>query len=95
MRQLTERRWISIGIAVGLFAAIFIAREVVGTLGDAISFLYVIPVVLVGTAHGTRAGILAGTVAFVLSSAGTVMMDLPVTLLGYVNGRSCTCSSVA
>jgi diguanylate cyclase len=85
MRSLTERRWASIAIAAALFAAIFIARMVVGTTGDAISFLYVIPVVLVATSRGTRAGMLAGVVAFVLSSIGTLMMDLPVTPLGYVN----------
>lgn len=84
MKVLTERRWATI-IAATLFVAIFVAREAVGTLGDAISFLYVIPVVLVATARGTRAGMLAGAVAFVLSSVGTLMMDLPVTPLGYVN----------
>lgn len=85
MKLLTERRWAGVVIAAALFAAIFVAREAVGTLGDAISFLYVIPVVLVATSRGTRAGMLAGGVAFVLSSAGTLMMDLPVTPLGYVN----------
>jgi len=85
MKLLTERRGVSVAIAAVLFAAIFVAREAVGTLGDATSFLYVIPVVLVATSLGTRAGMLAGAVAFVLSSAGTLMMDLPVTPLGYVN----------
>jgi diguanylate cyclase (GGDEF)-like protein/PAS domain S-box-containing protein len=85
MRFLAERRWVSVAIAASLFAAIFVARATVGTLGDAISFLYVIPVVLVATSRGTRAGMLAGTVAFLLSSLGTLTMDLPVTPLGYVN----------
>jgi diguanylate cyclase len=85
MKLLTERRWTSVIVATVLFAAIFVARELVGALGDAISFLYVIPVVLVATSRGTRAGVLAGIVAFVLSSAGTLMMGLPVTPLGYVN----------
>lgn len=85
MRALTERRWASIAVAAVLFAAIFAARAAVGTTGDAISFLFVIPVVLVATSRGTRAGMLAGAVAFVLSSAGTLMMDLPVTPLGYFN----------
>jgi diguanylate cyclase (GGDEF)-like protein/PAS domain S-box-containing protein len=85
MKLLTERRRVAVAIAAVLFASIFIARETVGTLGDAISFLYVVPVVLVATSAGTRAGMLAGAVAFVLSSAGTLMADLPVTPLGYVN----------
>jgi diguanylate cyclase len=85
MKLLAERLWVSIAIAATLFVAIFVARETMGTLGDAISFLYVIPVVLVATACGTRAGMLAGTVAFLFSSLGTLTMDLPVTPLGYVN----------
>ncbi len=85
MKLLTERRWASIAIAAAFFAAIFAAREAVGTLGDATSFLYVIPVVLVATSFGARAGMLAGAVAFVLSSLGTLLMDLPITSLGYVN----------
>jgi diguanylate cyclase (GGDEF)-like protein/PAS domain S-box-containing protein len=82
---MTERRWAGIAIAAFLFVAIGVARATVGTFGDAISFLYVVPVVLVATSAGTRAGISAGAVAFVLSSVGTLAMDLPVTPLGYVN----------
>jgi diguanylate cyclase len=85
MRLLTERRLASIAAATVLFAAIFVARATVGTLGDAISFLYVIPVVLIAISAGTRAGLAAGAVAFALSSIGTLMLDQPVTALGYVN----------
>jgi diguanylate cyclase len=81
----TERRRVALLAASLLFAAIFVARETVGVLGDATSFLYVIPVVLVATSRGTLAGMLAGAVAFALSSIGTLLMDLPVTPLGYVN----------
>jgi diguanylate cyclase (GGDEF)-like protein/PAS domain S-box-containing protein len=75
----------ALGVGALLFAAIFAARATVGTLGDAISFLYVIPVVLVAIACGTRVGMAAGAAAFVLSSVGTLMLDQPVTALGYVN----------
>jgi diguanylate cyclase (GGDEF)-like protein/PAS domain S-box-containing protein len=85
MTLLTERRFASIAAAAVLFAAIFVARATVGTLGDAISFLYVIPVVLVAISAGARAGLLAGAVAFVLSSLGTLTLDQPVTALGYLN----------
>jgi diguanylate cyclase (GGDEF)-like protein/PAS domain S-box-containing protein len=85
MRLLTERRLANVVAAAALFAAIFVARATVGTLGDATSFLYVVPVVLVGISAGTRAGLIAGAVAFLLSSAGTLMLDQPVTALGYVN----------
>jgi diguanylate cyclase len=85
MRVLTEHRWAGVVIATVLFAAIFVLRVTVGTLADAISFLYVLPVVLVATARGTRAGLLAGTVAFLLSSAGASMADAPASALGYAN----------
>jgi PAS domain S-box-containing protein len=82
---LTERRRHTVALGTCLFVAVFVARAVFGTLGDAISFLYVIPVVLVATTAGARAGLLAGCVAFALSSIGTLMADLPVTALGYAN----------
>lgn len=85
MKVLTERRWAGVAIAAVLFAAIFVLRVTVGTLADALGFLYVIPVVLVATARGTRAGLLAGAVAFLLSSVGALMVDAPASLLGYVN----------
>ncbi len=68
-----------------LFAAIFVLRATVGSVGDAISFLYVIPVVMVAVAAGARAGLLAGAVAFALSSLGSIVGHLPVSPLGYVN----------
>ncbi|MGC1851186.1 MAG: GGDEF domain-containing protein [Solirubrobacterales bacterium] len=85
MRLLTERRWAGVVIAAVLFAAIFALRVTVGTLADAISFLYVIPIVLVATARGTRAGLLAGAAAFLLSSVGALIVDAPTSVLGYVN----------
>jgi diguanylate cyclase (GGDEF)-like protein/PAS domain S-box-containing protein len=72
-------------VAALLFAAIFVLRATVGAVGDAISFLYVVPVVLVAVAFGTRAGLLAGAAAFALSSLGSILGDLPVSVLGYVN----------
>jgi diguanylate cyclase (GGDEF)-like protein/PAS domain S-box-containing protein len=72
-------------IAALFFAAIFALRATIGSTGDAFSFLYVVPVVIVAVALGTRAGLLAGCVAFALSSLGGVIADLPGTPLGYVN----------
>jgi len=85
MKLLVNRPGVNVAIAAALFVAIFAARATVGTLGDAISFLYVIPVVLVAVSLGTRAGLAAGVVAFGLSSVGTLVEGLPVTPLGYVN----------
>ena len=85
MRVLAERRWAGVASATVLFAVIFALRVTVGTLADAISFLYVIPIVLVATARGTRAGLLAGAVAFLLSTVGALIADAPTSVLGYVN----------
>ena len=85
MKLLTEHRWAGVAIGALLFAAIFALRVTVGTLADAIGFLYVIPIVLVATARGTRAGLLAGAVAFLLSSLGAEIADAPTSVLGYVN----------
>jgi diguanylate cyclase len=68
-----------------LFAAIFVLRATLGTVGDAISFLYVVPVVIVAVALGVRAGLVAGVVAFALSSLGSIVGHLPVNPVGYVN----------
>lgn len=72
-------------VSAFLFAAIFVLRATVGATGDAISFLYVVPIVVVAVALGLRAGLAAGAVAFALSSLGSVVGDLSVTPLGYVN----------
>jgi len=85
MTLLAGRTRFSLAVAAALFAAIFAMRVTVGTLADAISFLYVLPIVLVATSRGARAGLLAGVVAFLLSSLGALVADAPTSLLGYVN----------
>jgi len=71
--------------AAVLFAAIFALRATVGSVGDAISFLYVVPVVIVAVSGGMRAGLVAGAVGFALSALGSIVGHLPVSPLGYVN----------
>ena len=68
-----------------LFGEIFTARATVGTVGDAISFLYVIPVVIVAVGLGFRGGLAAGAIAFALSSLGSLVEHLPISPVGYVN----------
>jgi diguanylate cyclase (GGDEF)-like protein/PAS domain S-box-containing protein len=68
-----------------LFAGIFALRATVGSVGDAISFLYVVPVVIAAVGLGVRAGLIAGVVAFALSTLGSIVGDLAVSPLGYVN----------
>jgi diguanylate cyclase (GGDEF)-like protein/PAS domain S-box-containing protein len=75
----------AIAVAAGLFVAIFVLRTTVGTIADAISYLYVIPVVIVAIALGMRAGLLAGAAAFVLATASALIADQPTSVVGYVN----------
>jgi diguanylate cyclase (GGDEF)-like protein/PAS domain S-box-containing protein len=82
------RRREAIAAAALLFIAIFVLRTTVGTLADAISFLYVIPVILVAISLGMRGGAVAGAVAFALSTASTLIADQPTSALGYVNRAS-------
>jgi diguanylate cyclase (GGDEF)-like protein/PAS domain S-box-containing protein len=84
-RLIDGRRREAIAAAAALFAAIFVLRTTVGTLADAISFLYVVPVVVVAVSLGMRAGLAAGGVAFCLSSLSALMADQPTSLLGYFN----------
>jgi diguanylate cyclase (GGDEF)-like protein/PAS domain S-box-containing protein len=79
------RRREAIAAAAALFIAIFVVRTTVATIADAISFLYVVPVVIVAIALGMRAGLLAGVVAFGLSSASALIADQSTSALGYFN----------
>jgi diguanylate cyclase (GGDEF)-like protein/PAS domain S-box-containing protein len=79
------RRREAIAAAAALFVAIFVIRTTVGTLADAISFLYVIPVILVAISLGMRAGAGAGAIAFALSTASALIADQPTSALGYFN----------
>jgi diguanylate cyclase (GGDEF)-like protein/PAS domain S-box-containing protein len=79
------RRREALAAAVVLFIAIFVLRTTVGTLADAISFLYLVPVVIVAISFGTRGGALAGAVAFALSTASALIADQPTSAFGYFN----------
>jgi diguanylate cyclase (GGDEF)-like protein/PAS domain S-box-containing protein len=81
---LTSRRRNALAVAALLFGAILALRFVSGTAGDAISFLYVVPVVIVAISLGERGGIAAGLVAFALASLWVIVEDVPVGPLGYL-----------
>jgi diguanylate cyclase (GGDEF)-like protein/PAS domain S-box-containing protein len=93
MHLLTERRSACIAVATALFAAILTLRLLAGTAGDAVSFLYVIPVVLIAVAFGERGGLLAGIVAFVLASGWALREGIDVGPLGYLV-RACVFLSI-
>jgi diguanylate cyclase (GGDEF)-like protein/PAS domain S-box-containing protein len=84
-RLIDGRRREALLVAAGLSVAIFVLRTTVGTLADAISFLYVVPVVLVAISFGMRGGAAAGAVAFALSTASALIADQPTSAFGYVN----------
>lgn len=84
-KHLIERRGLVVAIAAAMCLGTFIARVAFGTVADAFSFLYLIPVVLVAASLGARGGLIAAAVAFGLSSIGNAIADTPSSLLGYLN----------
>jgi PAS domain S-box-containing protein len=84
MPLLVERRKAAVAVSMGMFAAILALRFAAGTAGDAVSFLYVFPVVLIAVALGERGGLVAGVVAFLLASGWALIEGIPVGPLGYL-----------
>jgi diguanylate cyclase (GGDEF)-like protein/PAS domain S-box-containing protein len=72
-------------IAAGLFAAIFAARLLSGEVTNGITFLYVLPVVLVGVELGHRAGAAAGALALALFAVWTLVDDPGLGLVAYLS----------
>jgi diguanylate cyclase (GGDEF)-like protein/PAS domain S-box-containing protein len=81
---LAERRRLLLAIAVALFPAIFVLRLIAPETGDGVTFLYILPVVLVAVAYGGRRGLAAAGVAFALSTVWVLMEGIPVSALGYL-----------
>jgi PAS domain S-box-containing protein len=81
---LVRRPRVAVAIAAGLFAAILLLRFAVGTAGDAVSFLYLIPIVVVAVAVGERGALAAATLAFFLASGWALLQGAELTPLGYV-----------
>lgn len=83
VKTLTERRGLSAAVAALLFATILGLRFLAPASGDAVSFLYVIPVVLLAVTFGERGGQVGGLVAFGLSIVWILSSGLEVSVLGY------------
>ena len=81
---LAERPRLAVAIAAPLFATIFVLRLIAPEHGDGVTFLYVLPVVLVAVAYGGRRGLAAAGVAFALSTVWVLIEDAPVSALGYL-----------
>src|SRR3954454_13663113 len=81
---LAERRRLSLALAAVLFPAIFVLRLIAPETGDGVTFLYILPVVLVAVAYGAAWGLAAAAVAYALSTVWVLIESIPVSALGYV-----------
>jgi diguanylate cyclase (GGDEF)-like protein/PAS domain S-box-containing protein len=80
---LVKRKGVALAIAGLLFAAVLLLRFAAGTTGDGVSFLYLIPIVVVAIAFGPWGGAAAGGVAFGLSAGWAAVEGVDLTLVGY------------
>lgn len=81
---LSRRRPQVVSGALLAFATVFALRFAVGTTGDAITFLYVVPVAVIAISLGERGGLLAAAFAFLLASVWVLVEHPQVTALGYL-----------
>lgn len=94
-------RTASIALAVALFAIVFVVRYLFGTPGDGLGFLYLIPICLIASERGLRAGAVAGMAALLLFGIWDQLDSQHVSPLGYVTralvfvGIGALCGSMA
>jgi signal transduction histidine kinase len=80
-------RWhpaLAVALAITLYAGVFTLRLAVDGTTEAITLLYVLPIALLATAFGLRAGVLAGTGAVVLLGAWVLADGVTLTPLGWL-----------
>jgi diguanylate cyclase (GGDEF)-like protein/PAS domain S-box-containing protein len=70
--------------AVAAFALIFVVRELGGAPGDGVSFLYVIPIILIALEYGPVAGVAAGLAGIALFAIWDATTDNSVTVVAYL-----------
>lgn len=75
---------LAVGVAAGLFAAVFAVRLAMDETNDAISLLFVLPVALLAVAFGLRAGASAGLLGVALLAAWVAVGDVSLSPLGWV-----------
>jgi len=76
---------LALAVAGLLFAAVLSLRLFNGTPVDAYSMLYALPVVLVATTFGLRAGTLAGLLAVGLTVLWAIVQDVHLTSTGWAS----------
>ena len=81
------RQWPAVTVAVAgvLFAGIFGLRQAVGDATDAFTMLYTLPVGLLATAFGRRAGAAAGILAVGLIVVWVLLDDIDVSPAGWAS----------
>lgn len=75
----------TLAVAAVLFGAILVLRLFTGDAADAYSMLYVLPVALVATAFGRRAGAEAGLLAVALVVVWVLVDDVHLTATGWLS----------
>ena len=80
-----RRPALALPVAALLYGAVFVLRVLTGDAADAYSMLYALPVALVASAYGMRAGVLAGLVAVGLIVVWTVVDDVSLTPSGWLS----------
>jgi PAS domain S-box-containing protein len=71
-------------IAAVLFVAVFALRTVAEGTATGITFLYVLPIAVVGVEYGRRAGIAAGLLGLGLFAFWYVLEDVPTEEIAYI-----------
>ena len=74
---------LTVVVALALFAAVFIARLLVGVPGDAIGMFFVLPIALLSLAFGLRPGLGAGAFAVGLLIAWVVVDGVALSALAW------------
>src|SRR6187401_581759 len=76
---------LALTVAGTMFAAVLSLRLSSGTPADAYSMLYALPVALVATAFGLRAGTVAGLLGVALVVLWVVVQDVSLSPTGWVS----------
>lgn len=75
----------AVTVAGALFAAVLVLRLLSGNVSDAYSMLYALPVALIASTLGLRAGTLAGLVAVALIAVWVLEADISLTPSGWLS----------
>ncbi|MBN1529949.1 MAG: PAS domain S-box protein [Thermoleophilaceae bacterium] len=87
--RLSGRRRPILAAAAALFGGIFVLRLAADNPSWGLSYLYVLPIIMVAIDRGLRAGALASLGAFCLYTTGSLLADVGTPLAGYLT-RGCT-----